>query len=101
VSARRTDARFRLLSLSQTWPSSARAYSPGGGVDDRGHQLQARRLWKAVRNGRAIYDMGFRMKITLKHRRTVMAELKHEAARQGRTMSKLVETALRLLLSSQ
>jgi hypothetical protein len=45
--------------------------------------------------------MGFRMKITLKHRRTVMAELKHEAARQGRTMSKLVETALRLLLSSQ
>jgi hypothetical protein len=31
----------------------------------------------------------------------VMAELKREAARQGRTMSELVETALRLLLSSQ
>jgi hypothetical protein len=32
---------------------------------------------------------------------TVMAELKREAARQGRTMSELVETALRLLLRSQ
>ncbi len=30
-----------------------------------------------------------------------MAELKREAARQGRTMSELVETALRLLLRSQ
>jgi hypothetical protein len=30
-----------------------------------------------------------------------MAELKREAARQGRTMSELVETALRLLLASQ
>jgi Ribbon-helix-helix protein, copG family len=103
--ARRIDARFRFLSLSQTWPSSAHAYSPGGGVDDRGHQLRARRLWarklKAVRNGRAIYDMGCRMKITLNIDDTVMAELKHEAARQGRTMSELVETALRLLLSSQ
>jgi Ribbon-helix-helix protein, copG family len=93
------------LSLSQTWPSSAHAYSPGGGVDDRGHQLRARRVWarklKAVRNGRAIYDMGCRMKITLNIDDTVMAELKHEAARQGRTMSELVETALRLLLSSQ
>ena len=43
--------------------------------------------------------MGFRMKTTLDD--TVMAELKREAARQGRTMSELVETALRLLLSSQ
>jgi hypothetical protein len=32
---------------------------------------------------------------------TVMAELKREAARQGRTMSELVETALRLLLRSK
>jgi Ribbon-helix-helix protein, copG family len=32
---------------------------------------------------------------------TVMAELKREAARQGRTMSELVETALRLLLASR
>ena len=31
----------------------------------------------------------------------VMAELKREAARQGRTMSELVESALRLLLRSQ
>ena len=30
-----------------------------------------------------------------------MAELKREAARQGRTMSELVETALRLLLRSR
>jgi hypothetical protein len=45
--------------------------------------------------------MGFRMKTTLNIDDTVMAELKREAARQGRTMSELVETALRLLLSSQ
>jgi Arc/MetJ family transcription regulator len=48
-----------------------------------------------------IYDMGFRMKTTLNIDDTVMAELKREAARQGRTISELVETALRLLLSSQ
>jgi Ribbon-helix-helix protein, copG family len=41
------------------------------------------------------------MKTTLNIDDTVMAELKREAARQGRTMSELVETALRLLLSSQ
>ncbi|TMJ95477.1 MAG: ribbon-helix-helix protein, CopG family [Alphaproteobacteria bacterium] len=45
--------------------------------------------------------MGFRMKTTLNIDDTVMAELKREAARQGRTMSELVETALRLLLASQ
>src|ERR1700746_3195502 len=45
--------------------------------------------------------MGFRMKTTLNIDDTVMAELKREAARQGRTMSELVETALRLLLTSQ
>jgi ribbon-helix-helix CopG family protein len=45
--------------------------------------------------------MGFRMKTTLNIDATVMAELKREAARQGRTMSELVETALRLLLRSQ
>jgi Arc/MetJ family transcription regulator len=48
-----------------------------------------------------IYDMGFRMKTTLNIDDTVIAELKREAARQGRTMSELVETALRLLLTSQ
>ena len=41
------------------------------------------------------------MKTTLNIDRTVMAELKREAARQGRTMSDLVESALRLLLRSQ
>ena len=40
------------------------------------------------------------MKTTLNIDATVMAELKREAARQGRTMSELVETALRLLLKS-
>ena len=40
------------------------------------------------------------MKTTLNIDATVMAELKREAARQGRTMSDLVETALRLLLRS-
>jgi Arc/MetJ family transcription regulator len=48
-----------------------------------------------------IYDMVFRMKTTLNIDDTVVAELKREAARQGRTMSELVETALRLLLRSQ
>lgn len=38
------------------------------------------------------------MKTTLNIDATVMAQLKREAARQGRTMSELVETALRLLL---
>ncbi|GAB4108234.1 MAG: hypothetical protein Kow001_04380 [Acidobacteriota bacterium] len=38
------------------------------------------------------------MKTTLNIDETVMAHLKQEAARQGRTMSDLVETALRLLL---
>jgi hypothetical protein len=41
------------------------------------------------------------MKTTLNIDDTVMAELKQEAARQGRTMSDLVETALRLLLRSR
>ena len=40
------------------------------------------------------------MKTTLNIDDTVMAELKREAARQGRTMSELVELALRLLLRS-
>jgi hypothetical protein len=37
--------------------------------------------------------MGSRMKTTLNIDATVMAELKREAARQGRTMSEVVETA--------
>jgi hypothetical protein len=45
--------------------------------------------------------MAFRMKTTLNIDDTVMADLKREAARQGRTMSELVETALRMLLRSQ
>ena len=45
--------------------------------------------------------MVIHMKTTLNIDDTVMAELKQEAARQGRTMSELVESALRLLLSAQ
>jgi hypothetical protein len=42
--------------------------------------------------------MVFHMKTTLNISDSVMKELKEEAARQGRTMSELVETALRMLL---
>jgi len=41
------------------------------------------------------------MKTTLNIDETVIAELRREAARQGRTMSELVETALRNLFKSQ
>ena len=41
------------------------------------------------------------MKVTLNIDDAVMAELKREAARHGCSMSELVETALRLLLSPQ
>ncbi len=41
------------------------------------------------------------MKTTLQIDDTVMAQLKREAAQQGRTMSELVETALRLLFRSR
>jgi len=44
--------------------------------------------------------MAYHMKTTLNIDDTVMAELKREAVRQNRTMSELVETALRLLLRS-
>jgi hypothetical protein len=42
--------------------------------------------------------MVFHMKTTLNIDDRIMVELKREAARQGKTMSELVETALRLLL---
>ena len=42
----------------------------------------------------------YHMKTTLNIDDKVMAELKREAARQGRTMSEMVESALRLLLRS-
>jgi hypothetical protein len=48
-----------------------------------------------------INDTYNHMKTTLNINDTVMAELKREAARQGRTMSEMVESALRLLLRSQ
>jgi hypothetical protein len=46
-------------------------------------------------------DMVSHMKTTLNIDDTVMAQLKREAARQKRTMSELVETALRGLFRSQ
>jgi hypothetical protein len=45
--------------------------------------------------------MVIHMKTTLSIDDTVMAQLKREAARQGRTMSDLVETALRLLFRTR
>jgi Ribbon-helix-helix protein, copG family len=48
-----------------------------------------------------MHDVGFHMKTTLDVDDTVMAELERAAARQGRTMSEMVEAALRLLLRSQ
>lgn len=41
------------------------------------------------------------MKTTLNIDESVMAQLRREAVRRGRTMSDLVETALRLLFRSQ
>ena len=46
-------------------------------------------------------DIVSHMKTTLNIDDTVMAQLKREAARQQRTMSELVETALRSLFRSQ
>lgn len=45
--------------------------------------------------------MVYHMKTTLNIADTVMARLKREAARQGRTMSELVETALRRLFETR
>lgn len=45
--------------------------------------------------------MVFHMKTTLSIDDRVMMRLKREAARQGRTMSELVEAALRLLLQAR
>ena len=46
-------------------------------------------------------DMVFHMKTTLNIDDNVMARLKRESVRTGRTMSELVETALRRLLQSK
>jgi len=45
--------------------------------------------------------MFIHMKTTLNIDDTVMAKLKREAARRGRTMSELVETALRMFFRPQ
>jgi hypothetical protein len=46
-------------------------------------------------------DMVIHMKTTLNIDERVMARLKRESARTGRTMSELVETALRRLLQAR
>jgi hypothetical protein len=46
-------------------------------------------------------DMVFHMKTTLTIDDSVMVRLRRESARTGRTMSELVETALRRLLQSK
>ena len=50
---------------------------------------------------RNIVRMVFHMKTTLNIDDTVMARLRKESARTGRTMSELVETALRRLFQSR
>jgi hypothetical protein len=45
--------------------------------------------------------MGIHMKTTLEINAGVMRRLKERAAREGRTMSELVETALRALLANE
>ena len=50
---------------------------------------------------RHTYGMVFHMKTTLNITDTVMRALKSEAARQGKTMAELVETALRALLEQK
>ncbi len=47
------------------------------------------------------WHMVFHMKTTLEIDENVMRELKKKAAAQGRTMSELVETALRMLLDER
>ena len=47
-----------------------------------------------------IVNMVFHMKTTLNIDDTVMGRLRREAAQQGKTMSELVEAALRLLFQS-
>ena len=63
------------------------------------------RLAFSVVEGALIYfhidNMVFHMKTTLNIADSVMKELKREAVRQGRTMSELVETALRRLFQQR
>src|SRR4029450_14062571 len=71
-------------------------------------RARRRELWEAALGVKSLAPIfsnldanSHRMKTTLNIDDTVMAELKREAARQGRTMSELVEIALRLLLASR
>ena len=60
------------------------------------------RVWSAAPlTATHTVGMVFHMKTTLNIDDGVMARLKREAARSGRTMSELVETALRRLLQTR
>ncbi len=56
------------------------------------------RLWQCLTFSH-IHGMVFHMKTTLNISDSVMRALKREAAKQGKTMSELVEAALRALLA--
>lgn len=62
--------------------------------------LQPNRFFVLL-TARNITDMVFHMKTTLNIDENVMARLKRESVRTGRTMSELVETALRRLLQAK
>ena len=78
-----------------------------GGHDVTITQAAARRHWRGHTPdspGQAsihIHGMVFHMKTTLNIDDGVMARLRRESARSGRTMSELVETALRRLLQTR
>lgn len=67
----------------------------------RGLRLGRHMGWESTWTGTHLSGMGFHMKTTLNIDDNVMATLKREAARQGRTMSDLVETALRALFQAR
>jgi hypothetical protein len=63
--------------------------------------IQGKRVAIAGLTDSHIVRMVFHMKTTLNIDDSVMVRLKREAARTGRTMSELVETALRSLLQTR
>ena len=73
-------------------------------ADGHGHTIPLRRR-TCLLGMRLTYNhigrMVIHMKTTLNIDDTVMAQLRREAARQGRTMSELVESALRLLFTAR
>jgi hypothetical protein len=73
--------------------------SVGGVCGSKGPQTE--KGFPAPLTSKNIAGMVFHMKTTLNIDKSVMARLKRESARTGRTMSELVETALRRLLQAK